>query len=75
MNKHVKSLLEEARKLPDAQRAELAGELLASLAATSPELDRLWSEEAEKRLDDYRQGRIDAVDASSVMAALRRRTR
>ena len=73
MNKQVEALTEKAKKLPVTQRLELVDELLASLHKTDPALDQLWGEEAEQRLEGYRQGRIDATDAELVMDEMRQR--
>lgn len=35
----------------------------------SPELDRLWSQEAEARLAAYRRGAMSAVSLSDILAA------
>lgn len=73
MNAHLRLLTDEAKKLSPSERAELVDELLASLSVTDAEIDRLWSEEAERRLTDYRLGRSSAVEAATVLDGLRRR--
>jgi len=59
---NAKHLLTEALRLPDQERAELAGELIRSLDA---EIDRdaeaAWSLEIRARLD-----RIDAESATTI---------
>jgi len=48
-------------------RAALAHKLLVSLEELSEdEADRLWGEEAQRRLDEYRAGRARAVPAEEV---------
>lgn len=48
-------------------RAILAERLLASLEElTEEEADRLWAEEAQRRLEEYRAGRAKAVPAEEV---------
>jgi len=48
-------------------RAALAERLLASLEESSEEeAERLWAEEAQRRLDEYRAGRAKAVPAQEV---------
>jgi putative addiction module component (TIGR02574 family) len=48
-------------------RAALAQKLLASLDELSEEeSERLWAEEARRRLDEYRAGRAEAVPAEAV---------
>jgi putative addiction module component (TIGR02574 family) len=75
MSAHLALLTKEAKKLSPAERAELVDELLASLGVTNAELDRLWSEEAERRLADYRLGRAQSIDAATLLDTLRRRAR
>ena len=58
--------------VPEAERAALAEELLASLAQPDAELDKLWLAEAEDRLAAYRAGELAAVDAEEVFAELGR---
>ena len=49
-------------------RAALAQSLLASLEELSEEeAERLWAEEAQRRLEEYRAGRAKAVRAEQVM--------
>ena len=58
-------------ELPD--RAVLAERLLASLEElTEEEADRLWAEEAQRRLEEYRAGRAQAVQADEVHAKAER---
>jgi putative addiction module component (TIGR02574 family) len=48
-------------------RALLAGELLLSLDEPTPsEVERLWLDEAERRLDGYRAGRVQGIPADEV---------
>ena len=63
----VSELLKTALALDVHDRASLAEKLLASLEELSEEeADRLWAEEAQRRLEEYRAGRASAVSASEV---------
>lgn len=42
-------------------------ELLHSLDRLDPELDRIWIEEAERRLQAYREGKVKGIPASDVI--------
>ncbi|HJV65960.1 MAG TPA: addiction module protein [Geomonas sp.] len=56
-----------AMKLTVAERAELAGKLLLSLdLASESEIERLWLDEAERRLNDFRQGKSHGTAAEEV---------
>lgn len=60
-------ILKTALSLDVRDRARLADELLASLDALGEEeAERLWADEAERRLADYHAGRIKAVSADEV---------
>ena len=60
-------VLDDALNLEVQDRATLAERLLASLEELSPEeADRLWAEEAERRLAEFRAGRATAVPAEEV---------
>ena len=59
--------LKNALSLDVHDRATLAERLLASLEQlTEEEADRLWAEEAQRRLEEYRAGRAKAVPAEEV---------
>ena len=61
-------LLKTALEMDVHDRAALAERLLASLEEelSEEEADRLWAEEAQRRLEQYRTGRAAAVPASEV---------
>lgn len=59
--------LKSALALDIHDRATLAEKLLASLEDLSEaEADRLWAEEAQRRLDEHRAGRASAIPAEEV---------
>jgi len=61
---HVKEL---ALKLESRERAELAQDLIASLDNLSPEEnERLWLEEAERRYEKYRSGKVASQPTDEV---------
>ena len=66
----TKTLIDSAMKLDPAERFELIDELLHSLDRPDPELDRVWIEEAERRLAAYRTGRMPSIPASDVVGEL-----
>lgn len=63
----TQSILKSALKLDPAERFALVEEILRSLDRPDPEIDRLWIEEAERRLESFRQGRAQAVPAEDVV--------
>jgi putative addiction module component (TIGR02574 family) len=60
-------ILRTALSLDVRDRARLAERLLASLdTLTEEEAERLWADEAERRLAEYRAGRLRTVPADEV---------
>ena len=65
-----------ALALPPRSRAKLAEQLLQSLdAPNQKEIDSLWADEAEARVEAYKRGEIKAVSARAVFRKLRTRKR
>jgi len=63
----AKEVLKEALTLKPAQKAELIDKLLSSLDKPDEDIDELWAEEAESRIDAYEQGKIKAVTVKKVL--------
>jgi putative addiction module component (TIGR02574 family) len=60
-------VLKSALSLNLDDRAALAERLLASLdELDDEEAERLWADEAQRRLGEYRAGRAGAVEAQDV---------
>ncbi len=56
-----------ALQLSIEERAQLAGKLLFSLDEPSEsEVERLWLEEAERRLREFREGKVSGTPADEV---------
>jgi putative addiction module component (TIGR02574 family) len=63
----LNEVLREALSLDVQDRASLAEKLLASLGELNEEeAERLWADEAERRVQEYRAGRARAVPADEV---------
>ena len=61
MNRTVRELYERASGLQPDERAELAGLLLESLdeyEGSRAEIETAWSSEIERRMAEYRAGRM-----------------
>jgi putative addiction module component (TIGR02574 family) len=57
----------EALNLDIHSRATLVGKLLLSLDEPSvSEVEKLWLDEAERRLDDYRTGKVQGIPGNEV---------
>jgi len=67
MHPNIEELAKETMALDIEDRALLAGKLLLSLDEHTPsEVERLWLDEAERRLDGYRAGRVQGIPADEV---------
>ena len=67
MSKKFEEIINEVKDLSLEERAELAGTLLLSLDEPSEsEIERLWLQEAERRLQDYREGKVKGIPAEDV---------
>jgi putative addiction module component (TIGR02574 family) len=74
MTQEAHELLQKALALPDEERAELAGNLIASLDATvEQDVDAAWQQEVVRRSRDVQSGEVDTVPWEEVQ--LKGRTR
>lgn len=64
-----KKILEETLALPPTGKADLVDCLLASLDAPDKEkeIDQLWMEEVERRIDAYERGEMKAMKIEEVI--------
>ena len=60
-------ILKDALSLRPAEKAELIDRLLSSLDKPDTEIDKLWTKEAEDRIDAYERGEIKAVALEKVL--------
>jgi len=67
MSKQLEKITQEAMQLELEERALLARTLLRSMDQPSEsEIERLWLEEAERRLQAYREGKVKGIPAEQV---------
>ena len=65
-------ITEEALSLPADARLSLVEKLLSSLnLPTEAEIDRLWAEEAERRVSQIERGEAKLVPGEEVFAKVR----
>jgi putative addiction module component (TIGR02574 family) len=65
-------VIEEALSLPANLRLSLIEKLLESLNQTiDPEIDRLWADEAERRISQIEEGKDQWVSGEEVFARIR----
>lgn len=67
MTSKIKEIEEKARRLSSYERAILAEHLISSLdEEEDPEAERLWIEEAERRYQEYKKGKVSAKPTKIV---------
>ncbi len=72
MEKMTDKIVDEALSLPADERLNLIEKLLASLnLPVDEEIDRLWAEEAERRLSQIEAGEATLVPGEDVFSKIR----
>ena len=72
----AKKVFDEALSLPAEARASLVEKLLTSLnLPTQPEIDRLWAEEAERRIAQVDKGEVRLLSGKRVFSNIRKKYR
>jgi putative addiction module component (TIGR02574 family) len=72
MQKAHDRVIEEALSLPANLRLSLIQKLQESLNQTiEPEIDRLWAEEAERRITQIEEGKAQWISGEEVFARIR----
>jgi putative addiction module component (TIGR02574 family) len=67
MTADSREIEKQAQNLPAKERARLALALMESLdQGEDVDAEELWLDEAERRLEDYRAGRVEAIPANEV---------
>ena len=63
----LEQLAKEVMNLSLEERAELAQRLLVSLDEPRPsEIERIWMQEAERRFQEFRGGKVQGIPAEDV---------
>lgn len=60
-------LAAKIRTLQDIEKIELVDSILMQLDRPNPEIDRIWADEARKRWQEYKSGKLDTVPYEQVM--------
>ncbi|MEW5817795.1 MAG: addiction module protein [Spirochaetota bacterium] len=61
-------LAAKIKSLPDGEKMELVDSILMQLDKPDPEIDRIWADEARKRWNADKKGRLKTVSYKQVMA-------
>ena len=74
MSTATEKVVEKALELPADERIGLVDRILASLnLPTRPDIDKMWSEEAERRVAEIDRGEVDLIPGEDVFANIRRK--
>jgi len=66
-------LTAKIKSLPDSEKIALVDAILMQLDKPDPEIDRIWANEARKRWQAYKSGKIETVTYEQVMDKYRTR--
>jgi len=67
MTQEAHELLQKALALPENERAELAGNLIASLdAPVDRDVDAAWQQEVARRLHEVQSGKVGTISWEEV---------
>jgi putative addiction module component (TIGR02574 family) len=76
MHTDERSIFDQALALPAEQRLRLVDALLSSLnAPISQEAERVWREEAERRVAEVEMGKAELIEGEAAFARLRAKYR
>ena len=71
MSANAERILQDVLSLPPEDRAEVLEHLLAMFQEPpDPELDKLWAEEAEDRIDAFDRGELGSISAEEMFAKI-----
>jgi putative addiction module component (TIGR02574 family) len=74
MSENFNEILSAALSLSPGARAMLAGHLLESLdRENAKRIEEIWVEEAGRRMQEIREGKVQTIDGEQVMQELRAR--
>jgi len=72
MSTKTKEILNQALGLPPVEKAHLVDCLLSSLDKPDEEIDSLWREEVDKRLDAYQAEKLTSVSLQQALSKYQR---
>jgi putative addiction module component (TIGR02574 family) len=74
MSSDSREIEKQAQELSATERARLAMALIESLDQGQDEdVEELWLDEAERRLEDYRAGLVEAIPADKVFEKIEKK--
>jgi len=67
MATQAEKLVTEIRALPDEEKLRVLDAILTDLDKPDPEIEQVWAEEARKRWNSYKAGRLKTVSYEDLM--------
>jgi len=68
-------ILKELLVLSPQEKVFMIDELLKSLDEPDEEIDKLWKQESEARIDAYEKGQLKSMSAEEVFSKYNKKTR
>jgi putative addiction module component (TIGR02574 family) len=68
----TEKLLSEIRALPAEEKLRLLDVILTDLDTPDPEIDQIWANEARKRWEAYKAGRLESVSYETLIKRYKR---
>jgi|WetSurMetagenome_2_1015567.scaffolds.fasta_scaffold1172381_2 putative addiction module component (TIGR02574 family) len=68
---NIDNVLKEALTLNSSEKAQLIDKLISVLDKSDKEIDGLWAEEAESRIDAHDLGKIKKISLEKVLQKYR----
>ena len=65
-------LVSEIRALPDEEKLRVLDAILTDLDQPDDEIDRIWADEARKRWNSYKAGKLKTVSYEELMSKYNR---
>ena len=72
-SENLQELRKEVLSLPHSTRALIAQELLESLEEETSEVETAWAEEAERRYEEIKSGKVKTIPGEEVLRKVRQR--
>lgn len=72
MTKAAEKIASDISTLSDVEKLHLVDFILKDLDRPDPEIDRIWADEARKRWNAYKSGKIQSVSYQDVMSKYKR---
>lgn len=72
MSAENREILDRVMELPAVEKVRLVDQLLSSLDEPDEAIDVLWRKEVEDRIQAYKDGKLQSVSLSDVLAKYRK---